>query len=45
MKTLLKVAKLVQEHPEVEEIDINPLFLYEEGKGGKGVDALIRVEE
>lgn len=45
VKTLLKVAKLVQEHPEVEEIDINPLFLYEEGKGGKGVDALIRVEE
>ena len=45
VKTLLKVAKLVQEHPEVEEIDINPLFLYEEGKGGKGVDALIRVAE
>lgn len=45
VKILLKVAKLVQEHPEVEEVDINPLFLYEEGKGGKGVDALIRVKK
>lgn len=45
VKILLKAAKLVQEHPEIEEIDVNPLFLYEEGKGGKGVDALIKVKE
>ena len=28
---ILKVAKLVEENPEIEEIDINPFFLYEEG--------------
>lgn len=40
---ILKLSQLVQDHTEIEEIDINPFFLYEEGKGGKGVDALIKV--
>lgn len=39
---LMSVAKLAMEQPSIEEIDINPLFLYEKGKGAKGVDALIR---
>lgn len=38
---LLKVSKLVEENGAIEEIDINPLFLYE--KGAKGVDALIKM--
>ncbi len=41
---LLKIAVLTMEREEVEEIDINPLFLYEKGKGAKGVDALIKVK-
>ena len=40
---ILNLAKLVESNPQLEEIDINPFFLYEEGKGGKGVDALIRL--
>jgi acyl-CoA synthetase (NDP forming) len=39
---LLKVSKLVMENPDIEEIDINPLFIYEKGLGAKGVDALIK---
>lgn len=40
---LERVAALVKERPDIEEIDINPLFLYEKGNGAKGVDALIRI--
>lgn len=42
---LLKVSKLVVENPDIEEIDINPLFVYEKGQGVKGVDALIRIKK
>lgn len=38
---LLTLSKLVQEHEEIQEIDINPFILYEDEKVGKGVDALI----
>lgn len=41
---LLKVSKLVMENPDIEEIDINPLFVYEKGIGVKGVDALIKMK-
>lgn len=30
-QTLLKLAKLVNEHPEISEIDINPLFVFQKG--------------
>ena len=42
---LLKLSKLIEENPNMQEIDINPFFLYEKGKGGKGVDALISISE
>lgn len=42
---LLKVSELVVENPGIEEIDINPLFVYEKGRGVKGVDALIKLEK
>lgn len=41
---LLKLSKLVMENPDIEEIDINPLFVYEKGMGVKGVDALIKMK-
>lgn len=42
---LLKLSDLTRHRPDVEEIDINPLFLYEKGIGAKGVDALIKITE
>ena len=45
VESLLRVSELVEDQPSVEEIDINPLFLYEKGRGAKGVDALIKITE
>lgn len=41
--TIIKLSRLVEQNENIEEIDINPFFLYERGKGGKGVDALIKL--
>jgi succinyl-CoA synthetase beta subunit len=41
--TIIKLSRLVEQNGNIEEIDINPFFLYETGKGGKGVDALIKL--
>ncbi|MFV0362134.1 MAG: acetate--CoA ligase family protein [Suipraeoptans sp.] len=43
--SLEKMTRLVEENPSIEEIDVNPLFLYEEGHGAKGVDALIKISD
>ena len=42
MRTIMKLSQLVYENSNIEEIDINPFFLYPEGKGGKAVDALVK---
>ncbi len=44
IETLLQISSLVMNEENIEEIDINPLFLYEKGKGAKGVDALMKVK-
>ncbi len=36
--TLLKLSQLVTDFPEVVEMDINPLMIFEEGKGVMGID-------
>jgi len=38
-----KVGALVEAHPEISEIDINPVVLYPEGQGALALDALIHV--
>lgn len=43
INVILKLSELVQNNNEIEEIDLNPFLLYEAGKGGKGVDALIKI--
>jgi len=46
VNVILKLSEMVEKQGEIQEIDINPFFLYEEGKGGKGgkgVDALIKL--
>lgn len=45
IETLLKVSKMCMENPNIEELDINPLFVYEKGRGVKGVDALVKIEK
>jgi acetate---CoA ligase (ADP-forming) len=36
--TLLKVSQLVMDFPDIVELDINPLIVFEEGKGAMGID-------
>lgn len=38
---LMRLSQLVVEHPEIEELDINPVVVFEKGKGYKAVDARI----
>lgn len=41
---MLKVSKMVEENPEIIELDCNPTFVYEIGKGVLVVDARILIE-
>ncbi|MDI6707594.1 MAG: acetate--CoA ligase family protein [Candidatus Thermoplasmatota archaeon] len=40
---LLKVSQLVTDLPMIKELDINPVIVYEKGKGSKVVDAKVRI--
>ena len=40
---LVNVSKLLAEHPEIENLDINPLVVWESGKGCVAVDAKVEV--
>jgi acyl-CoA synthetase (NDP forming) len=42
-ETLLRVSRMAQDLPEIQEMDINPLVALEPGKGAIAVDARIRV--
>lgn len=41
VKVIMRVSKLINDHPEISEIDINPFFVLPEGKGGYALDARI----
>jgi acyl-CoA synthetase (NDP forming) len=41
---LLRVARMVEEVPEICELDLNPVFAFSPGRGCLIVDARIRVE-
>jgi len=41
---VLRLAKLLKDFPEIKEMDINPLFVLEAGKGAKVLDARIVIE-
>ncbi|MBC7333219.1 MAG: acetate--CoA ligase [Actinobacteria bacterium] len=43
IETILKVSQLVTDFPEIIEMDINPLFVKEEGQGCVAGDARIRI--
>jgi acyl-CoA synthetase (NDP forming) len=41
---IMAVSKMVEENPDITELDCNPVFLYEKGKGVLVVDARILIE-
>lgn len=43
-ETLLRVSRLVEEIPQISELDLNPIFALPPGQGCRIVDARIRVE-
>lgn len=42
---IVKLSRLVMEHPEIAEIEINPLIVMPDGHGAVAVDARVRVAE
>lgn len=42
---ILSVSKMVDENPEITELDCNPTFVYEEGEGALVVDARILIDD
>ncbi|MEM2850807.1 MAG: acetate--CoA ligase [Candidatus Bathyarchaeia archaeon] len=40
---LLRISQLVTEFPEINELDLNPLFVYEKGKGSLALDVKITI--
>jgi len=44
VEVMLCVSKMISENPEISELDCNPTFLYEKGKGALVVDARILIE-
>ncbi|MFW9786813.1 MAG: acetate--CoA ligase family protein [Candidatus Thorarchaeota archaeon] len=44
VKVMLAVSKMIEENPEIIELDCNPTFVYEKGKGAIVVDARILIE-
>jgi len=43
INVLLRVSQLVTEFPEINELDLNPLFVYERGKGSLALDVKITI--
>jgi acetate---CoA ligase (ADP-forming) len=43
VQVLVDVSRLMMDHPEISDLDINPLILHDDGTGGRVVDAKIRV--
>ena len=41
MEALMSLSRLVEEHPEITEVDINPLMLYGDGRPATAVDAMV----
>lgn len=44
IEIIMKVSKMVEENPEINELDCNPVFLYDKGKGALVVDARILIQ-
>ena len=45
IEVILSVSKMIEENPEINELDCNPTFLYAKGKGVLVVDARILIDD
>jgi len=45
VQVMMGVSKMVSENPEISELDCNPTFVYDQGKGALVVDARIIIEK
>jgi len=45
VNVMLSVSKMIEENPEITELDCNPTFVYEKGKGALVVDARILISD
>ncbi len=45
VQVMLAVSKMIEENPEITELDCNPTFVYEKGKGALVVDARILISD
>jgi acyl-CoA synthetase (NDP forming) len=43
--TVLRISQLVTEFPEIVELDINPLMVFETGKGALAVDMRLALKD
>ena len=44
-KNIVSLKALVDDHPVIKELDINPLFVHEAGKGTTVADIIIRLDD
>jgi acetyltransferase len=40
---LIRLSQLASDFPEIDEMDLNPVFAFEKGKGAKVVDARLKI--
>jgi acyl-CoA synthetase (NDP forming) len=40
---LIRLSQLASDFPEIDEMDLNPIFAFKEGKGAKAVDARLKI--
>ncbi len=45
VESLQRMSQLIMDFSEIQEIDINPLLVFEQGKGSKVVDARMVISE
>ena len=43
--SLVRLARMVEDHPEIRELDINPLLVHSKGEGATVADIIIRLED
>lgn len=44
-EVLVRLGQLMEDHPDIKEVEINPLYVFEEGKGVVAVDMRMYLEE